>query len=147
MILFLLACVFSPYRIEQAVQNFDRRVLIDSLQNGRFGYERERAAIGLRRISPTKPIQTAIYSLRTCLSNTKELDYVRKECAQTLGVWNDEELPELIAAAIQDVDDESRYWMAFSLRMRGDSQSRALLESLKNDSDPILAYSARQWLD
>ena len=114
MILFLLACVFSPYRIEQAVQNYDRHVLIDSLQNGRFGYERERAAIGLRRISPTKPIQTAIYSLRTCLSNTKEFDYVRKECAQTLGLWNDEQLPDLVADAIQDVDEESRYWMAFS---------------------------------
>ena len=147
MILLLLACVFSPYRIEQAVQTFDRHVLIDSLQNGRYGYEREKAAIGLRRISPTKAIPTALYSLRTCISNKKEFDYVRKECAHTLGVWNDEQLPELVAAAIQDVDEETRYWMAFSLHQRTDSQSRALLESLKNDSDPILAYSVRQWLE
>ena len=147
MILFLLACIFSPYRLEQAVQNFDRHVLIDSLHNGKFGYEREQAAIGLRRISPTASIQQAIHSLHSCISNTKEFDYVRKECVQTLAAWKDAKLPELVVDAIKDVDEETRYWMAFSLRLRTDSQSRALLESLKNDSDPVLAYSVRQLLE
>jgi len=147
MILLILACIFTPYKLEQAVQQFDQQELIDSLQNGRHGYVRERAAMGLQRISPKRQIPNALHALYACVSNKNEFDFVRKACVQTLSSWNDEKLPVLVVDAIQEVNEETRYWMAFALRARSDAQSRALLDSLKNDSDPILAYSVRQWLE
>ncbi|MAA79754.1 MAG: hypothetical protein CL916_10885 [Deltaproteobacteria bacterium] len=146
MILLLLACVFTPYRLERAVQKYDERSLIDHLQNGKYGYIRERAALGLHRVSPNVTIPQAQKVLRDCVTQKNEFDYVRGECAYTLAKWNDPKVAELIVQALPDVDDETRYWMANSLRSLDNTYAQAQLYALRNDSDPILAAAVRQWL-
>ena len=146
MILGLLACAFTPYRLERAVQKYDERALIDHLQNGKYGYIRERAADGLYRVSPTTPIPQAQNALRNCVKKKNEFDYVRGACAHTLAQWNDPQAAELIVQALPDVNDETRYWMAHSLRSLEGAYAQAQLYALRNDSDPILAAAVRQWL-
>ena len=146
MILWLLACSLTPYRLERAVQKFDERVLIDHLQNGKYGYMRERSALGLYTVSPKKIIPQAQKALRSCLAQRNEFDYVRGACAQTLSRWNDAQAVELIVQAIAEVDDETRYWMADSLRGLEGPHAHAQLNALRNDADPILAAAIRQWL-
>jgi hypothetical protein len=142
----MFACFLTPYRLERAVQKFDSRALIDHLQNGKHGYIRERAALGLRTVSPTKSIPEAQNILRTCVSLKTEFDYVRVACARTLSTWNDSKVADLIIDALPNVNTESRYWMAFSLKNLENPQAKAQLQALRNDSDPILASSVRQWL-
>lgn len=146
MILALLACALTPYRLERAVQKYDERTLIDHLQNGKYGYIRERAANGLYRVSKNTAIPQAQNALRNCLKQKNEFDYVRGACANTLAQWNDPQAAELIVQALSDVDDETRYWMAHSLRSLDSSYAQAQLHALRNDSDPILAAAVRQWL-
>ncbi len=146
MILGLLACAFTPYRLERAVQKYDERALIDHLQNGKYGYIRERAAYGLHRVSKSTAIPQAQNALRNCVKQKNEFDYVRQACAHTLSQWNDPQVAELIVQALQDVDDETRYWMANSLRSLDSAYAQAQLHALRNDSDPILAAAVRQWL-
>jgi HEAT repeat protein len=142
----MYACFLTPYRLERAVQKFDSRALIDHLQNGRHGYIRERAAFGLHTVSPTKAIPEAQNALRSCVSLSTEFDYVRAACARTLSIWHDPKVADLIIDALPSVDAESRYWMAFSLKHLENPQAKAQLQALRNDSDPVLASSVRQWL-
>ena len=146
MIFLLLACAFAPYRLERAVQKYDERALIDHLQNGKYGYIRERAASGLHRVSPSTTVPQAQKALRNCVKQKNEFDYVRAACAYTLAQWNDPQAAELIVQALSDVDDENRYWMAHSLRSLDNKYAQAQLYALRNDSDPILAAAVRQWL-
>ena len=127
MIFYLLACAFTPYRLERAVQKYDERALIDHLQNGKYGYIRERAADGLYRVSPTATIPQAQNVLRDCVKQKNEFDYVREACAHTLAQWNDAQVAELIVQALPDVDDETRYWMVYSLRSLDNPYAKAQL--------------------
>ena len=147
MILWFCACLFTPYRLEHAVQRYDEQTLIDFLQNGTHGYMRERAAKGLLLISHNKAIPNAQKALRTCLATKTEFDYVRGACARTLAIWKDAKVVELIIQALPHVDEETRFWMADSLRHNQDPQARAQLSALRNDSDPLLSAAVRQWLE
>lgn len=146
MILWLCACIFTPYRLENAVQKYDAQTLVDLLQNGQHGYIRERAALGLGVISKKEAIPSAQKALRTCLARHNEFDYVRGACAQTLSAWNDPEVISLIIQAIVQVDDETRYWMAYALKDLDGHQAKDQLNALRDDSDPLLAFAVRQWL-
>ena len=147
MIFWLCACVFTPYRLEQAVHKYDAQTLVDFLQNGQHGYIRERAALGLAQISKKEPIPSAQKALRSCLSQKNEFDYVRGACAQTLAVWKDPQVADLIIQALPSVDEETRYWMAYALKDLDLPQARAQLSALRTDSDPLLSFAVRQWLE
>ena len=116
MILLFFGCMLAPYQLERAIHNQNTARLVDTLQHAKHSYLRERAAKGLRKISPKKNILEAESVLIGCLSDKYEQDFVRTECALTLGAWENPRAAELIVAAMKDVDTESRYWMAFSLR-------------------------------
>ena len=144
--MWLLGCALTPYHLENAIQNQNTIRLIDTLQNGKHSYLRERAARGLRKISPKKTIQDAEHALVQCLSSSYEQGFVRAECALTLGSWENPNAADLIIDAMKEVDVESRYWMAYALKSLPQPAARAQLNALRNDSDLFLASSVKEWL-
>ena len=142
----LLACGLTPHRIERAIQNHDVVFLIDNLQNGKPSYVREYSARGLGMVAPTEGVNKALIPLQKCLSNSLEYAFVRKACALTLAKWSDQNSIPLIIAAMEQVDPESRYWMAYALSVLDVPQAQSQLQSLRNDVDPLLSLSVRQWL-
>ena len=143
----LWACALTPHRIERAIQNHDVVFLVDHLQNGKPSYVREYSARGLGQVSKKESIPNAIVPLQQCISSTTEYSFVRKACALTLAAWSDVNSIPLIITAMDQVDAESRYWMAYALYQMNVPQARAQLQSLRNDVDPLLALSVRQWLE
>ena len=143
----LWACALTPHRIERAIQNHDVVFLIDNLQNGNPSYVREYSARGLGSVAPKERIPKAIVPLQKCLSNTLEYSFVRKACALTLAKWSDQKSIPLIITAMDQVDSESRYWMAYALYQMNAPQAQSQLQSLRNDVDPLLSLSIRQWLE
>ena len=146
MILLLWGCMLAPYQLENAIHNQNTVRLIDTLQNAQHSYLRERAAKGLRKISPKKNIPDAESILIKCISSSYERDFVRTQCAQTLGAWEHPQAAELIVAAMPQVDTESRYWMAYTLSSLSQPAARAQLHALRNDSDLFLATAVKEWL-
>ena len=122
----------------------DRLVLY--LQHPKYAYVRERAARSLRSLPADDKSLPAIPVLRSCLRDDSERDYVRAECALTLGAWQVEAAAVDIIYAMGQSSDESRYWMAYSLNGVNAPEARAELARLREDPDFFISTAARQWM-
>lgn len=132
----------GPYRtVREAELAHDHRRLAQLLDHRR-SYVRERAAHGLRGVSPTDPTRER---LRTCVADPQERDWVRAACGGTLARWADAAAVPLIIEALDQVGPESRYWLAEALSHFQNADARATLEGLRGDEDLLLATAARGW--
>jgi HEAT repeat protein len=116
------------------------------LQHPKHAYVRERAARALRALPSDEKSLPAVPLLRACLRDDSEKDYVRAECALTLGEWQVEAAAVDIIYAMGQSSDESRYWMAYSLNGINAPEARAELARLREDSDFFISTAARQWM-
>ena len=129
--------------IKHAEKNKSAERLRLYLQNPTYSYVREQAALSLARIPKDKQ---SITLLKSCLSNPKERDFVRAACAQPLGEWKIRSSDVDMIAALRQVDSESAYWIAYSLKKLQTPQGIAALTELKESSDFFISASAREWL-
>ena len=151
MILLLVGCAATVgpnlLTIQSAIQGKDVEKLVLFLEQGEFSYIRERAAEGLRQIPMEEGKKYALPSLRKCIQNQSEKGYVRAQCGLTLGGWGIDDAAQDIIEALDQVDDESRYWLAVALRGLSTPDAKAQLQELTDDPDVYLSTSVRQWLE
>jgi HEAT repeat protein len=133
----------GPVRgLPKAAAKAKTETLIKALDHKK-GYARELAA---RQLSRLKPTGEGTSALTACVENGNEKGYVRAACAFTLSRWGAKDADKSIINAMEQVDPESRYWMAEALHELDTKAARGHLASLQSDSDIYLAASAREWV-
>jgi|GEM_PF-4038981 len=127
--------------IQKAATAADVAKMVSGLKHKK-GFVRELSARSLARVSPDADAEAL---LTTCIQSETEFGYVRAACAHTLAMWKVSGADALIIEAMDQVDPESRYWMAAALSRLNTREARAHIVSLTSDTDLFLAASAREW--
>lgn len=116
-------------------------VLTKGLRDDR-SYLREVAARGLSRTAGSDAAREAALAH---LADPAEAGLVRAWCAVALAQWKATDAVPVTIAAVDQVDGESRWWLAFALHAFDTPEARAELRELTADPDLFVAASAREW--
>jgi len=146
MLYLLLGCLSARQlgKIESASQP----LLLDMIENGKYGYLREKAILQLNSVQTIDWNNTDISPLIHCVENSQEYSYIRSQCAYALATMHHLDSIPSILDAIDECDDEARYWMLLSLeKVALDSPlARGEIAELKHDPDIFISAEAQRWL-
>jgi hypothetical protein len=137
-----LPAAAGPLRkLPQAAARGQADALVDALAHPK-AYARELAARQLARLPRDAAAEEALLA---CVGRRDERGFVRAACAFTLSRWKVKDADGPIAAALPEVDAESRYWMAEALHHLDTRAARAAVAGLQADPDLYISASAREW--
>lgn len=117
--------------------------LISLVQEEEYDWVCQDAALALGKLKSQKsaPILVAI------LNNKARTPYCRMSAGIALGMIGDITAVEPLLNAMQNASNpEERYWLVVALGFFKDGKVYAMLESLENDSDILVARAARKAL-
>ena len=150
MILVLLGCLsqFKVWRIRSMDTIEKSQELLDTLSTSEHSYLKEEALRQINTLPATEWPETIGEALLTCLSDTSEAEHLRTLCAQSLTKTDHVDTASAIVQAMDQCDDEARYWMLFALESIAQDNPIALgqIADLQYDADLFVAAEAKRWM-
>jgi hypothetical protein len=151
MMLLLIGCLgaLQTKKIQSWDEAQDLPAIIESIDKSKYGYQRELALKQLTAIPSSQWSKETHQVLIKCVENNLEHPYIRAQCATVIGLSPSDDAVESIIAAMDECDNESRYWMLIALENFAtlNPLARGQISESQHDPDIFISTEAKRWLE
>ena len=153
MIFLLMGCLatWQTKKIQSWDDGDDLTNIHSMIIESKHGYHRELAIKQLTYIPTEEWSIETTKTLIECVDNSLEHSYIRAQCAGVLALSpsSTKEAVDSIIAAMEECDDEARYWMLVALENYADlsSLARGQIAESQYDPDLFISSEAKRWLE